>query len=42
MRQIATSGGPETAEQEAEVVGYCETDVVPLPKLYDKLIGPGN
>jgi len=42
MREVAMSGGPRTAQEAAELLAYCETDVAPLPKLYDKLIGPGN
>jgi hypothetical protein len=41
-RAVAMSGGPKTPEQWAKFIEYNETDVRPLPKLYDKLIGAGN
>jgi len=42
MRQIAIGGGPRTPEEETKLLKYCETDVIPLVKLYKLLIGPGN
>jgi DNA polymerase family A len=42
MRTIAIAGGPRTPEEKAALLQYCETDVIPLAKLYSLLIGSGN
>jgi DNA polymerase I len=42
MREIAIAGGPRTPEEESNLLQYCETDVIPLVKLYKVLIGRGN
>jgi hypothetical protein len=43
MREIAKTGGPRTPEEEIKLLEYCVSDVFPaLPKVYKRLIGPGN
>jgi DNA polymerase I len=42
MRSLAMSGGPNTPEEAAALLDYCQSDVEPMPEIYRRLIGPGN
>jgi hypothetical protein len=39
MRALAMRGGPWTQQERDSLLEYCESDVVPLPALLDKLAG---
>jgi DNA polymerase-1 len=38
MRQLAIRGGPWTAEERAALLAYCESDVVALQKLFERML----
>jgi DNA polymerase family A len=39
MRALAIRGGPWTDGEKRSLLGYCKSDVKPLPALFDKLVG---
>ena len=38
MRKLAERGGPWTEQERVSLLRYCESDVAPLPALFQKLV----
>jgi hypothetical protein len=38
MRELALRGGPWTEQEKADLLAYCEGDVVPLPALFERIL----